>query len=99
MAAVLEEGIQLYKRKDYTGALSFFMSQSADCGAVAIDVSFYLGLCYSMLERYDAALLYLEQVVTTEVKAVSPMAKERVMQCRYLLAVIYSRTDRKQLAD
>ena len=26
MAAVLEEGIQLYKRKDYTGALSFFMS-------------------------------------------------------------------------
>ncbi|MBP5452086.1 MAG: tetratricopeptide repeat protein [Treponema sp.] len=99
MAAVLEEGIQLYKRKDYTGALSFFMSLSADSGADPIDVSYYLGLCYSKLERYDDALLYLEQVVTTEEKAVSPMAKERVMQCRYVLAVIYSRTARKQLAD
>ena len=76
MAAVLEEGIQLYKRKDYTGALSFFMSLSADSGADPIDVSYYLGLCYSKLERYDDALLYLEQVVTTEEKASTPMARK-----------------------
>ncbi|MBQ1662327.1 MAG: tetratricopeptide repeat protein, partial [Treponema sp.] len=94
MADILEEGINLYKRRDYTGALSFFMSVPEGSGADPLDVAYYLGLCYSKLERWDDAMTYLEQVVTSE-----ESNPERVQQCRYLLAVIYCRTGRSQLAD
>ena len=50
-------------------------------------------MCYTKLERYDDALLFLEQVVT------SGGNLERVLQCRFLLAVIYAISGRKRLAD
>ncbi len=94
MADILEDGINLYKRRDYTGALSFFMTVTEGSGADPLDVAYYLGLCYSKLERWDDAMPYLEQVVTSD-----ESKPERVQQCRYLLAVIYCRTGRSQLAD
>jgi tetratricopeptide (TPR) repeat protein len=60
----LEEGISLYNRMNYTGALSFFLSLPPDSGADPVDLAYYLGLCYAKLKRYDDAMIYLEQVVT-----------------------------------
>lgn len=90
---ILSEGINLYNQKAYSDALSFFLSLPFDCGADKIDIAYYLGLCYAKLEKYDDALLYLEQVVTSGAQL------ERVLQCRFLLAVIYAISGRKRLAD
>ncbi len=94
----LEEGISLYNQKKYSDALSFFLSLPSDFEANSIEVAYYVGLCYSKLKRYDDALLYLEQVVTSEGDASSELGDQRVLQCRYLLAVIYCLTGRKKLA-
>ena len=89
----LFEGISLYKKGDYTSALTFFISLPENSGIDNIELAYYIGLCYAKLERYDDALLYLEQVITSETQ--SP----RVLQCRYLLAVIYALIGKKRLAD
>ena len=90
---VLTQGIQLYKQRHYTDALTFFIGLPSDTGADSIELAYYIGLCYAKLERYDDALLYLEQVVT------SGTHLDRVLQCRFLLAVIYALSGRKRLAD
>ena len=59
---ILQDGINLYKQKAYSGALAFFLSLPANSGADKIEIAYFLGLCYAKLERYDDALLYLEQV-------------------------------------
>ena len=64
-------------------------SDSADKNEIA----YYLGLCYAKLEKYDDALLFLEQVVTSGTDI------HRILQCRFLLAVIYVISGRKRLAD
>lgn len=90
---VLSQGINLYKQKSYSGALAFFLSLPVDCGADKMEIAYFLGLCYAKLQKYDEALLYLEQVVTSGTQI------ERVLQCRFLLAVIYALSGRKRLAD
>ena len=90
---ILEEGKLLYSQKQYKKALAFFLGLPSDSTADKLEVSYYLGLCYTKLERYDDALLFLEQVVT------SGGNFERVLQCRFLLAVIYALSGRKRLAD
>lgn len=90
---ILSEGINLYKQRAYSGALAFFLSLPVDCGADKMEIAYFLGLCYAKLQKYDEALLYLEQVVT------SGSQIERVLQCRFLLAVIYALSGRKRLAD
>ena len=90
---ILSKGIAHYKKGEYTDALAFFLALPADCGADKLDTAYYLGLCYSKLHKYDDALLYLEQVVT------SGTHLERTLQCRFLLAVIYALSGRKRLAD
>jgi tetratricopeptide (TPR) repeat protein len=90
---ILSKGIAHYKKGEYTDALAFFLALPADCGADKLDTAYYLGLCYSKLHKYDDALLYLEQVVT------SGTHLERTLQCRFLLAVIYAISGRKRLAD
>lgn len=91
--SVLKEGVRLYSDGEYEKALGFFLALPADCGADKNEISYYLGLCNAKLKRYDDALLYLEQVVT------SGVSLEKTLQCRFLLAVIYVETDRKRLAD
>lgn len=90
---ILNEGKNLYTQKKYDKALAFFLELPTDSDADKIEVSYYLGLCYTKLERYDDALLFLEQVVTSGGKY------ERILQCRFLLAVIYALSGRKRLAD
>jgi tetratricopeptide (TPR) repeat protein len=57
------------------------------------ELAYFLGLCYTKLERYDDALLYLEQVVTA---GSDPL---RVYQCRMTLAFIYVVTRRSKMAE
>ena len=90
---ILDEGKLLYTQKKYKKALAFFLALPSDSAADKIEVSYYLGLCYTKLERYDDALLFLEQVVT------SGGQLARTLQCRFLLAVIYALSGRKRLAD
>jgi len=92
-SSVLAEGISLYQKRDYAGALTFFISLPDDSEIDNIELAYYIGLCYAKLERYDDALLYLEQVVTADTE------EKRVLQCRYLLAVIYAMVGKKRLAD
>ena len=89
---VLSQGIESYNQKKYSDALTFFLTLSSETGADSLDVAYYLGLCYAKLSRYEDSLLYLEQVVT------AGKDEGRVLQCRLILAVIYSLSGRKRLA-
>ncbi len=90
---ILKEGIKLYNGGNYSDALAFFLSLPADDAIDKMEVAYFLGLCYTKLQNYDEALLFLEQVVT------SGGQLARVLQCRFLLAVIYALSGRKRLAD
>lgn len=58
-----------------------------------LDYAYLLGLGYARLRRFDEALLYLEQVVT------SGGGEVKESQCRMALALIYSETGRHKLAE
>ena len=90
---ILKEGIKLYNEGSYSDALAFFLSLPSDAAVDKMEVAYFLGLCYTKLQNYDEALLFLEQVVT------SGGQLDRVLQCRFLLAVIYALSGRKRLAD
>jgi tetratricopeptide (TPR) repeat protein len=95
MAATFKEGLRLFSLKRWEPALQEFLS--IDTGQFSsedsIELAYYLGLCYMKLNRYDDALLYLEQVVTG---AQDPL---RVYQCRMALAYIYVITKRSKMAE
>ncbi len=89
---VLSQGIELYNQKKYSDALAFFLSVPYDSSTDSTETAYYIGLCYAKLNRYEDAMLYLEQVVTAGTHL------ERVQQCRFILAVIYAVSGRKRLA-
>ena len=90
---ILSKGIEFYKAKRYNDALTFFLSLPENSGADNLEISYYLGLLYTKLNRYEDALNYLEQVVT------SGKTLDRVLQCRFILAIIYCLSGRKRLAS
>ena len=90
---VLAEGKALYRRKEYSQSLAFFLALPPETSADKNEIAYYLGLCYAKLEKYDDALLFLEQVVTSGTDI------QKVLQCRFLLAVIYVISGRRRLAD
>ena len=91
----LLEGIRLFRMKRWEMALQELLQIRADrfSDAERAELAYYLGLCYTKLSRYDDALLYLEQVVTTEQDIL------RVYQCRMTLAYIYVITKRSKMAE
>ncbi|MDR2073534.1 MAG: tetratricopeptide repeat protein [Spirochaetaceae bacterium] len=91
----LEEGARLFHIRRYDRALEEFLKIDASQFDVVdnMELAYYLGLCYTRLNRHDDALLYLEQVVTA---ALDPL---RVYQCRLTLAYIYVITGRSKLAE
>lgn len=99
--SIFHDGIVLYNNRDYNGALTFFLSLPDDADLDNIELAYYIGLCYARLGRYDDALLYLEQVVTAggsdDISKDAP-GSARVLQCRYILSIIYVMSDRRKLA-
>jgi tetratricopeptide (TPR) repeat protein len=91
----LHEGKRFFHMSLWENALKEF--QLIDIGKIdaqeQADLAYYLGLCYTKLERYDEAVLYLEQVITT---GHNPL---RSYQCRITIALIYIRTNRAKMAE
>ena len=92
---VLDEGIRLYRLKRWDLALAELLKVNAErfSPEETMEFAYYLGLCYTKLERYDDALLYLEQVVTSGADLL------RIYQCRMTLAYIYVITKRTRMAE
>jgi tetratricopeptide (TPR) repeat protein len=94
MADTLQEGIHLYINGKYREALTVLLSlDSPDDDEASLDIAYYIGLTYVRMKRYDDALIYLEQVVTTST------SEKRLAQCRLTLAVLYNFTGRENLAE
>lgn len=97
----LAQGVNLYNQKRYKEALNFFLSVMAneDDGEVEpskawrMELSYYLGLCYERTGQSEDALEYLEDVVND-----SDTTEARRQQCMFILAVIYAKTNRTNLA-
>jgi tetratricopeptide (TPR) repeat protein len=91
----LNEGIRLYRLKRWELALTELLGVNTERYSPEenLELAYYLGLCFTKLERFDDALLYLEQVVTT---GKDPL---RVYQCRMTLAYIYAITKRTKMAE
>lgn len=92
MKKSMKAGIRLYRTRRYEQALREFQSVDRDPSSDP-RLSYYLGLCYTQLERYDEALLYLEQVVTSSENLL------QIYQSRMILSYIYSTTGRFRLAE
>jgi tetratricopeptide (TPR) repeat protein len=91
----IQEGVAFFRMKYWDRALDEFLSaDAADFShEEKIELAYYLGLCYTKLEKYDKALDYLEQVVTSNSDIL------RVFQCRMTLAYIYVITNRVKMAE
>ena len=92
MSDYLKIGLRYLNLKNYRSALEEFLLVDED-PSESLNLSYYLGICYSNLEKYDKALLYLEQVVTNHTDILM------VYQCRLILSYIYSITGRLKLAE
>jgi tetratricopeptide (TPR) repeat protein len=88
----MNEGIRLYRQKKYRDALNFFLEVSVDDDDQAI-LSYYLGLCYTHLGKHDEALLYLEQVVNSDIGFL------HIYQARMIMGYIYAVSGRYRLAE
>ena len=91
----LTEGIRLYRLKRWDLALVELLAINTErfTPEENLELAYYLGLCYTKLERYEDALLYLEQVVTSGPDLL------RSYQCRMTLAYIYAVTRRSKMAE
>jgi tetratricopeptide (TPR) repeat protein len=93
--ASIEDGIRFFNIKRYDTALEHFKSVKTDNldNKAKMELAYYQGLCYTKLEKYDDALLYLEQVVTSD------RLPLRTVQCRLTLAYVYMVTHRAKMAE
>jgi tetratricopeptide (TPR) repeat protein len=91
----IQEGVRLFRMKNWDEALKEFLSKDTSdfSGEEKMEHSYYLGLCYAKLKRYDEALAYIEQIV------ISGGDILRVFQCRMTLAYIYVITGRVRMAQ
>ena len=91
----LNEGIRLYRLKRWKLALQALLGVNTQRFTTEekLELAYYLGLCYTKVQRYEEALSYLEQVVAA---GNDPL---RVYQCRMALAYIYVVTKRTGMAE
>lgn len=88
----MEKAVHLLKQRRYDEALQAFLSSNVPQEQYP-ELSYYLGLCYTHLEKYDEALLFLEQVLN------SGMSFPHIYQTRMILGYIYTVTNRFRLAE
>ncbi|HOX93072.1 MAG TPA: tetratricopeptide repeat protein, partial [Spirochaetales bacterium] len=88
----IQRAMAEYRSGDYEAAL-LSLAETQVSEEDYLELAYVLGLCHVRLQRWDEALLYLEQVVT------SGMEGPRVLQCRQTLAYVYALTGRAKLAE
>jgi Flp pilus assembly protein TadD len=88
----LKNAIRLYRSRKFGVALEELRSLG-ETAPENTEIAYYTGLCYTQLERYDDALLYLEQVVTDSSNVL------HVYQARMVLSYVYTITRRLKLAQ
>lgn len=88
----MDEGIRLYNEGKYREALDIFLNLNVEADEYT-ELAYHLGLCYTRLSQFDEAVLYLEQVVTSDA------AFTTAYQSRMILGYIYSVTQRHRLAE
>ena len=93
MTETFSKGVSLYNSGNYSEALGCFLASDCTSDEEKNDLAYYIGLSQARLERYDDALVYLEQVVTNGTD------HEKIVQCTLALAVIYSLTNRSRMAE
>ena len=91
----LESAIRLYRIRRWDSALAELLAVNTEplTPEENLERSYYLGLCYTKLEQYDEAVLFLEEVVASSADLL------RAYQCRMALAYIYVITNRSKLAE
>lgn len=87
----MKEGMALYAEGRYSEALASFLVSDVDTKDYPV-FSYYMGLTYLRLKKYEEALLYLEQVVSGDLDF------PHLYQSRMLLGFIYSETRRLRLS-
>lgn len=93
VAESLDRAIDLYCQGRAAEALQAFLCIDSDDDYSREESAYYLGLCCVRLERWEEALLYLEQIVTIS------QNQKRIEQCRYLLFYAYTISGRTRLAE
>lgn len=88
----MKDGIRLYRQKKYREALDRLLEAHVDEDDQST-LSYYLGLCYTHLGQHDEALLYLEQVVNSDIGFL------HIYQSRMIMGYIYAITGRYRLAE
>jgi tetratricopeptide (TPR) repeat protein len=88
----MNKGIRLYRQQKYRQALDVFLEVQVEEDEQSA-LSYYIGLCYTHLGKFDEALLYLEQVV------VSDLGFLQIYQGRMIMGYIYAITSRFRLAE
>jgi tetratricopeptide (TPR) repeat protein len=91
----LKEGIRLFRMKRWENSLQeLLLVKAAEFdNEEKTELAYYLGLCYTKLDRYEEAVLHLEQVIASGHDVL------RTYQCRLTLAYIYVITNRVKMAD
>ncbi len=87
----MNEGVVLYKAGLYQQALKSFLSSDLKEEDYSL-FSYHLGMCYVRLQKYEEALLYLEQTVGSNLDIA------RMYQCRMLLGFSYAQTKQTRLS-
>ena len=92
----LSHGIMLYKNKSYKQALKEFNShldEIEEDSLEKVELDYHIGLTLTKLEKYEDALLHLEQVVNAHSSVL------HIFQSRMILGYIYIITKRYKLAE
>ena len=91
----LKEGMRLFNGKRWENALQefLFVDSSALQTKDKVDLSYYMGLCYTKLKKMNDALPHLEKVVAGSNELL------RVYQCRMTLAYIHVLIGRPKMAE
>jgi tetratricopeptide (TPR) repeat protein len=91
----LKKGMRLYRIKRWENALEEFQLVETEHfnNEERAELAYYLGLCYTKLDRFDEALQCFEQVLAL---SNSPLW---TYQCRLILAYIYIITGRAAMAE
>ena len=92
MKPSIKQGIRWYSSQRFEQALNEFKSIEQTASNQP-ELSYFIGLCLTQLEKHEEALLYLDKVVNSDFSIL------HIFQSRMVLGYIYSVTNRHKLAE